>query len=406
MKKSLLVLLLILTAGIINAQSKFDLNGEIRLRSELNKKSFMPDVDPGTFSLLRTRVNAIFKPSDDLLGVIQIQDSRFFGEEPGTIGNLANLDLHQGYIQVKNFFDSKIDVIAGRFEYIVGNQRLIGSVGWSNIGRSFDGIAVKYQHDKYALDFFAFAEDENLDEGNNNDAYIYGAAGEFILSSSVDLIPILVLQKNNTANNLLRATAGAELKGKLDAFDYSFEGYYQFGSMESPDMDISAFLAAANFGYVILSENNVKIFGGIDFLSGDDDPIDDTYKSFNTLYATNHKFYGYMDYFINVPAETNNLGLLDFHAGVKFLINEKTELSGKYHYFGSHESISVANPSGTGFSDENSFGSEIDLTLKYNYSKHLLFTIGASAFIPSGVFEALNGDKTAFWGYLQTSLKL
>jgi len=52
---------------------------------------------------------------------------------------------------------------------------------------------------------------------------------------------------------------------------------------------------------------------GVDYLSGDDGEDETKYKVFNTLYATNHKFYGFMDYFLNLPVHTYGKGLMDMH---------------------------------------------------------------------------------------------
>lgn len=48
-----------------------------------------------------------------------------------------------------------------------------------------------------------------------------------------------------------------------------------------------------------------------DHLSGDDDPSDGTVRVFDTLFATNHKFYGLADYFLNIPVQTVGRGLQD-----------------------------------------------------------------------------------------------
>ena len=56
---------------------------------------------------------------------------------------------------------------------------------------------------------------------------------------------------------------------------------------------------------------------------------DKKYNVFNTLYATNHKYYGFMDYFIDIPRHTYGLGLIDIHAKASnylHLVNLKQHL--------------------------------------------------------------------------------
>ncbi len=68
---------------------------------------------------------------------------------------------------------------------------------------------------------------------------------------------------------------------------------------------------ALNIKYKFDSPVKPTIGVGIDYLSGDDG-TDDDYNVFNTLYATNHKYYGFMDYFINLPNDTYGKGLMDY----------------------------------------------------------------------------------------------
>ena len=78
---------------------------------------------------------------------------------------------------------------------------------------------------------------------------------------------------------------------------------------------MSAPLGALKQGYTVDgASRSPGVSVGVEYLSGDDDPTDGTYKVFDTLYATNHKFYGFMDYFLNIPVHTFGLGLRDVHA--------------------------------------------------------------------------------------------
>ncbi|HBQ58502.1 MAG TPA: hypothetical protein DD671_02460, partial [Balneolaceae bacterium] len=90
-------------------------------------------------------------------------------------------------------------------------------------------------------------------------------------------------------------------------------------------------MAALKVSY---SVNPLTFSGGIDYLSGGEaggsNPSGNT---FNTLYATNHKFYGHMDYFLNIPAETQNGGLQDMYMSVNYTASEIVSLNVVYHHF-------------------------------------------------------------------------
>jgi hypothetical protein len=56
-----------------------------------------------------------------------------------TLGDFSadNLDLHQGYVDIKRFNDSPFATHVGRQEVYLRGQRLVGAVGWTQQGRSF-----------------------------------------------------------------------------------------------------------------------------------------------------------------------------------------------------------------------------------------------------------------------------
>ena len=58
------------------------------------------------------------------------------------------LILHQAYFSVNKLFDLPLNLKLGRMELSYGPQRLIGAVGWHNVGRSFDGGILQLNTEK------------------------------------------------------------------------------------------------------------------------------------------------------------------------------------------------------------------------------------------------------------------
>jgi hypothetical protein len=89
------------------AQEKWKLSGQIRQRFEMDDKDFDSETNSNNFNLLRSRLGITFAPEEDVTAFFQVQDSRTFGEETSTLGDGSadNIDLHQGYIKIKNLFD-------------------------------------------------------------------------------------------------------------------------------------------------------------------------------------------------------------------------------------------------------------------------------------------------------------
>jgi hypothetical protein len=124
----------------------------------------------------------------------------------------------------------------------------------------------------------------------------------------------------------------------------------------------------------------------LDIVSGDDTTTTED-ESFYTLFATNHKFYGHMDYFLNLPVHTKGLGLKDFHVKIAGIKVGGFTINGAYHLFGADKS-------------SDSFGNELDLTFVKPITENVKCIAGYSMFMP-GKLKAENGVNGSF-AYLMT----
>ncbi len=401
MRKLILVLFIILfAANDFHAQEKkLDVKAQVRVRSQVDGRDFNSDTDLFGFTELRTRLGVNLNPEEGYRGFIQIQDSRIFGTEPNTLTDTKNVDLHQAYIYVDNIFGIPVDSKIGRMEVVYGNQRLIGAVGWHNVGRTFDGGILKIKSEKVKVDLFGFQVNERLFTGDSLDNALYGAWGKITASKDHTIQPFLIYESQMKTDNLDRFTLGIQVNGKAGKFFHETEFAYQLGTINAttPDQDIKALMAAINIGYKFDGKLKPVLSAGIDYLSGDDALGDDEYKVFNTLYATNHKFYGYMDYFLNIPNHTFGLGLTDIHAKIGLTFSEKISGGLNLHFFKSSEDVVFR-----GGNTSSSFGTEADLTIKYKSSKSLMVQGGLSIFSPREIFEEARGEDTSLWAYFMT----
>lgn len=153
---SIMVMLLLLSISLNLQAQELKVTGQVRHRSERVDKDYS-DLTPGYgFNLLRSRLNMKFQ-NEKNYAFIQIQDSRKFGEATNTLtdGSADLLDFHQAYFIITDFVAKGINVKLGRQEVAFANQRLIGSVGWHNVARSFDGILLSYSAKKYLATAFS-----------------------------------------------------------------------------------------------------------------------------------------------------------------------------------------------------------------------------------------------------------
>jgi len=114
--------------------------GQVRVRWEGFDRSFRGQPFEGhIYQRARLGVNAVV--SEDTQAFLQIQDSRVWGFETSTLDNTQNADFHQAWGQwKKQWSDAGVRLRGGRQELSYGNERILGAVGWSNVGRSFDAF--------------------------------------------------------------------------------------------------------------------------------------------------------------------------------------------------------------------------------------------------------------------------
>ncbi|MAT57260.1 MAG: hypothetical protein CMF23_04755 [Ignavibacteriae bacterium] len=403
MKKLFAVIALLFIGGLTVAQNLPAISAEIRPRFNIDNRDFNSNTKSHSYTEMRSRLGADFNAFENLNMFVQVQDSRIWGTEPSTLTNTSNVDLHQAYFQLSDFFKLPLDLKVGRMEVKYGPERLIGAVGWSNVGRSFDGAILKYKRNNFTIDFFALKEAESMQLNDTLDASVYGAYSNVKVGESYSIQPFVIYYNSEKASYPFEnITAGLYVTGKSGGFFHETEFAYQTGKRkDNVDLKLNALMAALNLGYNFDAKVKPYVKAGVDYLSGDNDPTDNKVKVFNTLFATNHKYYGYMDYFINIPADTYGLGLMDIHASVGLTPFENFGIDVKGHLFNSAEDFVLINGSTT-----KSFGTEIDITLKYKYNKAVGFEAGLGFFSPGDIFKETRGPDSSTWFYLMSVVAL
>ncbi len=401
------MLLVFSLAGCLMAQTadvpvKFD--GQVRFRNEADGRDFNNDSDLNTYSLLRARLGASIQPLPDVKVYIQVQDSRAFGSEPGTLSSTANLDVHQAYFQLNNLWGKSVDLKVGRQEMIYAGQRLIGAVGWHNVGRAFDGVKLTFGKNN-TLDVFNMIVTESSAASGvpsigaeSADFNFFGVYYKHRKKQGykLDLYGLIESNLRETVpgeDDLGRVTLGSYAKGKLSGnFDFESELALQVGKRLG--QDVSAFMLTGALGYTFASARKPHVSIGYDYLSGMD-AGDTDYKVFDTLFATNHKFYGFMDYFLNVPAHTGGAGLQDFMVKGKLPLRSNLSLSGHFHNFRAAKGA------------EKNLGNELDFSLNYKYNAAVSAVWGLSVFMPGTLIEQrfANNNDVAVWSYTSLLVK-
>lgn len=387
-----------------------DWSGQFRVRSEMDSRNFDPDSAPNSYTLMRSSLGANVQIDDRLRVFLQARDSRVFGQSGTTLANERNLDLHQGFVEVDQLWENQLGFRLGRMELAYGNERILGAVGWHNVGRVFDGVVVDFEFGTSSLDLIATtirnthsyapvatpAATQSVTDENYN---LFGLYSETRPQDGMNFDTYLLWEQDRTRlpdeaqdeYQMSRFTFGGYSKGDLsDQLGYQTEIALQAGRRF--DRSLFAYMLTGSIDYHMSDTGLSSVTLGYDHLSGTGQDSD-TYGAFDPAFHTGHKFYGFMDYFISIPQNTGQRGLIDVYLQTHIADLAGIDLRLWLHHFFNE----TADPDGDRF-----LGQEIDLTAAYGFDEiPLTFEGGFSVFNPtelmSGPFE---GDDMAYWGYI------
>ena len=340
-------------------------HGQVRPRFEV--RDLGGGSDATALTNMRVRADLLARLDRGVRVFIQLQDVRVWGEETSTLADFSadQLDLHQGYVAIAFGEGERVSATVGRQETNLGGQRLVGAVGWTPQGRSFDGVRLRTGSDRGSLDVLAYKLREGDLQGVE-DAELVGAYAVLEADGRNDVDLYVLHNRNSLGPDTRQTTVGTRVHGALDRFTYRGEVSIQRGQRAGED--VAAFMWGARVGTAFRNGRSAVAIW-YDYLSGDDDPEDGEVRVFDTLFGTNHKFYGFADLFLNIPLHTGGLGLQDAALKTRFDLNDAVRLNADLHHF------SLAQRGAFGSS---SLGQELDLTLDYRYTDRVGFTAGHS----------------------------
>ncbi len=377
-------------------------DGSARWRYEADGRDFNGDTDMGKNSVLRTRLG--FKLSaGDVTSYMQVQYPYVMGWDASNLGTSGDLDVHQLFLNIDKFLMSSLSMKIGRQEMNYGDQRLIGGVGWSNIGRTFDGVVFTFETDAIALDAFMTKQVERYPNNTDNP----GAApddhfsGLWVVYKPLKLNVFALFNAeadmnmyNNFETGYTLNTFGLHYKNHYDSglgvlLDYAM----QMGAM-GDDVDLSGMLIVAALSYTIDNPMKPKIAAGIDMASGDDPETDKEIERFNDLYYTGHKWRGHMDFFVDGMDE----GITDIFFKLSAMPMPGTYLALTFHNFATGQDYdSVVDGE-----EVTALGNELDIDLKMHLKKNLALMAGMGMFMPAEEWKGSDADN-AMWYYLGLS---
>jgi len=410
--------------SLLDGRLVFDFQERLRFEHRDNNFDFNDGVDSVTddsWFLQRARLGALVKPNDFLSFYVQGQSSFELDSDraniPGALGSEGDdpIDLRQAYIKIG---PKEFNVTVGRQVLAYGDERLLGSFDWNNIGRTFDAVKLHYETATSSVDIFTSSVVvANKDEFNQSDLFDGNDTGRSQIFSgiyfSTKLIPIQTtdvyafeLHEEAAVGDTDFVTLGTRIKAdpaKLGGFEYETEMAVQFGDVKG--RDLAAFAGHWGVGYTVLDAAwKPRLGAEYNFATGDDNAADGDVNTFQNLFPTNHKFYGYMDVFswqnMHNPAvsfsvqPTKTVKLqLDYHA---FFLAETSDAW--YRANGTTQVRPIKSNA------SNFVGTELDFTASWKPTKHFGLLAGYSHFFTGDYAKATGAADDADFAYVQATV--
>lgn len=414
MKKLKLIILLLVGISFELQAQELDVNLQIRPRFEYRNgyKTLLPYGQEGTSQISqRSRLNFNYK-QEDLIVKLTFQNTRTWGDvAPATTADKNGVAVFEAWAQYN--FTEKWSAKMGRQVLSYDNQRILGEMDWAQQGQSHDALTVSYHTEKQKLDFggaynstaenvfqtpYTVANYKAMQYAWYHNQFNTDLGASLLFLNTGYEYSANITDPTKDLKVDYKQTFGTYVTYKKNKIDTNFWLYGQTG--KSADHEVSAWNAAANFGYNITDAFKAGL--GYEFLSGKASNDGSTViKSFNPIFGTNHGFNGYMDYFY-VGNHLNSVGLQDAFIKLNYNVN-KWQFALIPHVFLS--AADVVTPLNEKL--DSYLGTEIDATFGYNFKKNITLSGGYSQMFGSKTMEFIkNGDAghTNNWAWLMISV--
>lgn len=412
-----------LTYPFLNGHIKF--GGQYVLRQEMRSNYYTQDGRAQTsddFLTSRVRLATDINPTGDTGLFFMLTDTRDYysrraHEHPSLITFMYDhpMDIQQcyAYLDRKDF---PISLWAGRREVIYLKERLIGtSIGWTTKVITYDGATLSFKKYKSKLDLLYLNKvipveadypfPRRLDERRYfNDGWFGGPADlygfwltleEMYHQGNIETYGLY----NDMDNGNDSYTFGLRAHGKVRRFDYDVNGTLQFGTHDDQDREAGAFYLEG--GYTFGTEWRPRLGFEYNFASGDGDPNDGEYNTFDDLCACVHGRYGLMEFF-----RWRNMHEINMNATAWPHKDVKT--SARFHsfwlaetedaWYNTYNKIQRWDPTGRA---RSFVGNEIDIILQYKFLRYFTAIAFYGHFFPGGYVADTGESKDADYTYFE-----
>ncbi len=394
--------------------------------------------DSESFFLSQVRLRFDADLTENVAAVVQLINERLWGEETNAD---TDIDLDLAYVVMKNFLYDPLTLTVGRQNLRFGRGLIVGDpdtdnatatgVGLSGLAddlslrKSFDAIRATLDFSPLVVDIVYAKVSENSGTDVDNDVNLYGINANYQLSDRTTIEGYFFAKdKDQTAGSMPSASGllgdkknkvyTLGLRGETsvlsdDKLQLYGEYAYQFGDRidtANHALHVKAWALQLGADYLFKNNYNAKLGICYTYLSGDGDANDNDYEAWNPMFEDQR-----VGEIANILFDNSNVQGIKVSGSLQ--PREDITLAADYYYLRLAEKLSgptytpsspIASDNKYAInSDKKELGSELDVSMAYDYTEDVQLKLIGGWFFPGDFFDGSN-DNTAY--SLRASLKV
>ena len=326
-----------------------------------------------------------------------------------TAANMRDtFDLRQGYL---DFHYKPVQLIVGRQELRIGDERVVGISDWTNTSRTWDGIYMRVGNVNQ-LNLFSTSVvtvyPSSLDTHGAGLTFHGGQAklATYVPHTTIEPFVLVhalprVTSQQGVIGSQTEVTFGSYYETKLPfGFDSSGTVDLQRGSYSNDSIHAGAAIVRGGYGTKRLPWQP-HLEAEYDYATGNPHTNLDRIGTYDQEYPSNHNAFGLVDLFGFQNIKQDRLSLqLKPQSNLLMLFQGGSLHVATIHdgaYSGAGASL-IAAPAGGFRSDD--IGSEFDASAKYVYHKSFVTNIGVGHFVPGELMTSEKHGAPLTYAYL------
>jgi hypothetical protein len=367
------------------------------------------------YLLTRFRFGMYLKPASWLRLYTETQDADAFWKKPPLVPPYQETwDLRRAYLDIGDVGEGRVAVRAGRQDFNFGDGLLIGTSYWRNASRGYDAVEAVSNWNWLRATIFAASPVNLRDNGlshhqpGTNLYGVYAKLPRLVPNASFEpysfwRVTRRVATEEGLPGNLSEWTVGLRAAGTVrEKWDYETEASGQFGNVGADRIRTAAWMGIGGYTFH-LRKLKTRLFGEMDYASGDRNPHDGVRNTFDQLYPNIHDRLGLADQFARQNLKSFRSGLRVWLRGNWIVAAAwsgswlASRTDGYYNASGAMVARDVTGRSGGHIANEG------DIQTSYRFDRNLEFGVGLGRVLPRE-FLVRTGHPAAYtYPYLMMS---